>query len=172
MSLAGERGEHDTRGCHRWRCENRNRQARWNAGRAARHPARAAVLSAAMRRAGIPAAEINEVIVGQAVQAGAGINPARQAALAAGVPISGRLHSELERWRHRPVPSRGASGRGSWSLCCTSWPIAARPPDWLPCASAGARAWFLSLPWASSGANLLSAEHSGSHETLRFGAAE
>lgn len=48
----------------------------------------AAAASAAIERSGLQAAEIDGVIFGQVLQAGAGQNPARQTALAAGVPIS------------------------------------------------------------------------------------
>ena len=46
----------------------------------------ALVVRAATDRAGISPAEVDEVIMGQVVQAGAGQNPARQAALGAGLP--------------------------------------------------------------------------------------
>lgn len=42
----------------------------------------------ALRRAGVPAAEVDEVILGNVLQAGLGQNPARQAARGAGVPDS------------------------------------------------------------------------------------
>jgi acetyl-CoA C-acetyltransferase len=44
-------------------------------------------IEAALERAGVAAAEVNEVILGQVLQAGAGQNPARQASVKAGVPI-------------------------------------------------------------------------------------
>ncbi|MGL4419243.1 MAG: acetyl-CoA C-acyltransferase [Gemmataceae bacterium] len=44
------------------------------------------VVAEALRRAGVAPADVNEVILGQVVQAGAGQAPARQAALAAGLP--------------------------------------------------------------------------------------
>ncbi len=44
-------------------------------------------IEAAIERAGISATDVNEVIMGQVLTAGQGQNPARQAALAAGVPI-------------------------------------------------------------------------------------
>jgi acetyl-CoA C-acetyltransferase len=44
-------------------------------------------IQAAVERAGIQAADVDEVILGQVLQAGAGQGPARQAAVAAGVPI-------------------------------------------------------------------------------------
>ena len=46
----------------------------------------ALAVSEALRRAGIPAQEVEEVILGNVLQAGLGQNPARQAARAAGVP--------------------------------------------------------------------------------------
>jgi acetyl-CoA C-acetyltransferase len=44
-------------------------------------------ISAAVERAGISAADVDEVIMGQVLQAGAGQGPARQAAVKAGVPV-------------------------------------------------------------------------------------
>ena len=43
-------------------------------------------IKAALERAGVKAEEVTEVIMGQILQAGAGQNPARQAAMSAGVP--------------------------------------------------------------------------------------
>lgn len=45
------------------------------------------VIKEVVNRAGVSPADINEVILGQALQAGQGQNPARQAALKAGLPI-------------------------------------------------------------------------------------
>src|SRR5262245_61817087 len=42
----------------------------------------------ALRRAGVPAEAVSEVIMGNVVSAGLGQNPARQAAIRAGVPVS------------------------------------------------------------------------------------
>ena len=44
------------------------------------------VIEAAITRAGIDKSEIDEVILGNVLQAGGGMNPARQAAIAAGIP--------------------------------------------------------------------------------------
>src|SRR5690625_1111170 len=44
--------------------------------------------SVALERAGIPAADVECVYFGQVLQAGAGQNPARQAAIGAGIPSS------------------------------------------------------------------------------------
>src|SRR3981189_2491264 len=48
----------------------------------------ALVLREALRRANVPAQRVDEVIVGNVIQAGVGQNPARQAALHAGLPDS------------------------------------------------------------------------------------
>ncbi len=47
----------------------------------------AIAIKAALERAGIAAAEVNEVILGQVLQAAAGQGPARQAAMKAGIPV-------------------------------------------------------------------------------------
>jgi acetyl-CoA C-acetyltransferase len=46
-----------------------------------------AAIVEAMQRAKVEAGEVNEVIMGQILSAGAGQNPARQAAIAAGIPV-------------------------------------------------------------------------------------
>ena len=43
-------------------------------------------IGAAMERAGVQGAEVDEAVMGQVLTAGAGMNPARQAAMAAGIP--------------------------------------------------------------------------------------
>ena len=43
-------------------------------------------IAEAMKRAGVAPAEVTEVVMGQILQAGEGQNPARQAAVAAGIP--------------------------------------------------------------------------------------
>lgn len=50
------------------------------------HELGATVISAVLERAGVAAGEVNEVILGQVLQAGEGQNPARQAAMKAGLP--------------------------------------------------------------------------------------
>ncbi len=44
-------------------------------------------IQAALERAGVPAADVDEVIMGQVLQAGAGQGPARQASINAGLPV-------------------------------------------------------------------------------------
>ncbi len=51
------------------------------------HDLGAIAIKAALQRAGVEAAEVNEVILGQVLQAGAGQGPARQASIKAGVPV-------------------------------------------------------------------------------------
>jgi acetyl-CoA C-acetyltransferase len=51
------------------------------------HALGAVAIQAALARAGISAEEVDEVILGQVLPAGAGQNPARQAAVAAGIPV-------------------------------------------------------------------------------------
>ena len=46
-----------------------------------------AAIIAALERAGVSANEVNEVVMGQILTAGTGQNPARQAAIGAGVPL-------------------------------------------------------------------------------------
>ncbi|GLR59759.1 acetyl-CoA C-acetyltransferase [Rhizobium indigoferae] len=50
------------------------------------HELGAAVIKAVLERAGVEASEVDEVILGQVLQAGEGQNPARQAAMKAGIP--------------------------------------------------------------------------------------
>lgn len=52
----------------------------------AAHELGAAAISAALARAGVEAGQVDEVILGQILQAGEGQNPARQAAIKAGCP--------------------------------------------------------------------------------------
>lgn len=50
------------------------------------HELGATVINAVLERAGVAAREIDEVILGQVLTAGEGQNPARQAAMKAGIP--------------------------------------------------------------------------------------
>ncbi|HUC67704.1 MAG TPA: acetyl-CoA C-acetyltransferase [Stellaceae bacterium] len=51
------------------------------------------VIAEAMRRANVDAKEVSEVIMGQILAAGEGMNPARQAAIAAGVPVEATAYT-------------------------------------------------------------------------------
>lgn len=51
------------------------------------HELGAIAIQAALERAKVPAADVDEVILGQVLQAGAGQGPARQASMKAGVPV-------------------------------------------------------------------------------------
>src|SRR5215472_6053032 len=44
-------------------------------------------IKAALERAGVEGAQVSEVILGQILSAGQGQNPARQASIAAGIPV-------------------------------------------------------------------------------------
>ena len=48
----------------------------------------AAAIAGALARAGVSAATVDAVVMGQVVQSGTGQNPARQSAVAAGIPLS------------------------------------------------------------------------------------
>ena len=50
------------------------------------HSLGAAAITAALSRSGVDASEVSEVILGQVLTAGTGMNPARQAHIAAGLP--------------------------------------------------------------------------------------
>ena len=50
------------------------------------HELGAIAIKGALERAGVEGAEVDEVILGQILSAGQGQNPARQAAMAAGIP--------------------------------------------------------------------------------------
>jgi acetyl-CoA C-acetyltransferase len=51
------------------------------------HQLGSAVITAALGRAKVEAGEVNDVILGQVLGAGSGMNPARQAAIGAGIPV-------------------------------------------------------------------------------------
>ncbi|MFM8939589.1 MAG: acetyl-CoA C-acyltransferase, partial [Phenylobacterium sp.] len=51
------------------------------------HALGATAIAGALERAGVAPTDVNEVILGQVLQAGAGQGPARQAAIGAGVPV-------------------------------------------------------------------------------------
>jgi len=46
------------------------------------------VVTEALRRAGVPGEDVDEVIMGQVLQTGAGINPARQVGILSGIPVT------------------------------------------------------------------------------------
>ncbi|HZB91754.1 MAG TPA: beta-ketoacyl synthase N-terminal-like domain-containing protein, partial [Stellaceae bacterium] len=50
-------------------------------------------IAEAMRRANVDAKEVSEVIMGQILTAGEGMNPARQAAIGAGIPVEATAYS-------------------------------------------------------------------------------
>src|SRR5947207_13923252 len=56
-------------------------------GNMAAHERGKAAIQEAMKRAGIEGKQVSEVIMGQILTAGQGQNPARQASIAAGIPV-------------------------------------------------------------------------------------
>jgi acetyl-CoA C-acetyltransferase len=74
-------------------------------------------IKAALERAGVEGARVSEVIMGQILTAGQGQNPARQASIAAGIPVETPARG-CARWRSAIRPSSTAIP--------TSWSPAAR----------------------------------------------
>jgi acetyl-CoA C-acetyltransferase len=70
----------------------------------------------ALQRAQVDAAEVSEVVFGQVLTAGAGQNPARQAAVAAGIPMERTIRSAVPAC----APSLWVSRRSIWATP-TSW---------------------------------------------------
>ena len=62
-------------------------------------------IAEALRRAEVDPDEVTEVIMGQILTAGEGQNPARQAAIGAGIPF------EVDRLRRQPAVRLGAAHR-------------------------------------------------------------
>jgi acetyl-CoA C-acetyltransferase len=83
-------------------------------------------IMAALERAGVPAADVDEVIMGQVLQAGAGQGPARQAAINAGLPV------ETPAWSLNQLCGSGlraialAPSRSRTAPAPSSWPAARR----------------------------------------------
>ena len=78
-------------------------------------------IAEAMRRAEVAPGDVSEVILGQILAAGEGQNPARQAAVAAGIPyevtaygINSSAARACAPWRSAPRRSASATAR-SWS---------------------------------------------------------
>ncbi len=80
-------------------------------------------IEGALTRAGVDAAEVNEVIMGQILQAGEGQNPARQASIGAGIPRRGTGMEPEPALRFGPA--RG--GRSVTSRSCRVMPASSSP---------------------------------------------
>src|ERR1700750_2522650 len=65
------------------------------------HELGAIAIKAALERAGVDAKDVDEVVMGQVLQAGAGQGPARQASIKAGVPV------ESPAWALNPLCGSG-----------------------------------------------------------------
>ena len=70
-----------------------------------------AAIRGALERGGIPAEAVDAVIVGQVLQAGAGQNPARQAAVGAGIGWNVHVRQPSTRSASRGSP-RSSTARG------------------------------------------------------------
>ena len=57
------------------------------------HALGAAVIAEALKRVNVAPSDVDEVVMGQILQAGAGQGPARQAAIAAGIPVEKTAYS-------------------------------------------------------------------------------
>lgn len=76
------------------------------------HELGAAVITAALERAGVAAADVDEVILGQVLTAGEGQNPARQAAMQRAAPR-----------KPRALPSTSSAARACarWRSACSRY---------------------------------------------------
>ena len=79
-------------------------------------------IQAAIERAGIAPADVDEVIMGQVLQAGAGQGPARQAAVNAGVPVEARPGASTSSAARACAPSPWAPSRSPPATPPSSWP--------------------------------------------------
>jgi acetyl-CoA C-acetyltransferase len=59
----------------------------------------AAVVRETLRRAGLSPEAVDTVVLGQVIQAGAKMNPARQAAIGGGLPVRVRRPSPAPQWK-------------------------------------------------------------------------
>src|ERR1700761_9859184 len=73
----------------------------------------ALVVREAVRRSGIDASKLGSVVMGNVVQAGNKMNPARQAAMAGGVPVSVPSQT-VNRVCGSGAPGGGSGGAGIW----------------------------------------------------------
>jgi acetyl-CoA C-acetyltransferase len=82
-------------------------------------------IKAALARAHVDPADVDEVIMGQVLTAGQGQNPARQAAVAAGVPVDATAFGVNQVCGSAFAPSRLARSRSRPAMLI-SWSPAAR----------------------------------------------
>src|SRR5882757_4656951 len=87
------------------------------------HDLGAIAIKEALERAGLEPGRVSEVIMGQILTAAQGQNPARQASIAAGIPV------ESPAWSVNQVcaPSRSATRRCSTAIPTLSSPAARNP---------------------------------------------
>jgi acetyl-CoA C-acetyltransferase len=83
-------------------------------------------ISAALERAKVEAGEVDEVVLGQILSAGEGQNPARQAAMAAGIPRRRRPMASTSSAARACAPSHSAIRRSGRGIRPSSWPAGRR----------------------------------------------
>ncbi|SEI21064.1 Thiolase, N-terminal domain [Rhizobium tibeticum] len=96
----------------------------------AAHELGAAVIKAVLERAGVGASEVDEVILGQVLQAGEGQNPARQAAINAGIPQEATAWGSTSSAALACGPWRSACSRSSLAIPRSSSPVVRNPCRW------------------------------------------
>ena len=78
----------------------------------------------ALKRAGVEGAQVSEVILGQILTAGQGQNPARQASIAAGIPVESPAWGVNQLCGSGCARSRSATRPSSTAIPRSWWPAA------------------------------------------------
>ena len=91
------------------------------------HDLGAIAIKAALERAGIEPGRVSEVIMGQILTAAQGQNPARQASIAAGIPVEARPGASTSSAEAACARSRSATRRCSTAIRKSSSPAARNP---------------------------------------------
>ena len=91
------------------------------------HDLGAIAIKAALERAGIEPGRVSEVIMGQILTAAQGQNPARQASIAAGIPVETRPGASISSAEAACAPWRSAIRRCSMAIPKSSSPAARNP---------------------------------------------
>jgi hypothetical protein len=107
------------------------------------HDLGAIVIKEVLDRAGVKPEEVDEVIFGQILTAGAGQNPARQAARNAGIPDEKTAWGLNQLCGSGCAPSRSACSRSPMATPTSSSPAVRNPCPWRRTSSifAAARKW-------------------------------
>lgn len=88
------------------------------------HDLGAIAIKAALERAGVEPARVSEVIMGQILTAAQGQNPARQASIAAGIPVESPAWASTSFADRACARSRSAIRRWSTVIRTSSSPVA------------------------------------------------